>query len=187
MSTATGIWTYADLDKLPESTNGDRYEIIEGELVVTPAPIPLHQALTLELVARFDAVVRPGRLGRIYTAPVDVLLDDTVNLIPDLVFVSRERRHIVGPKAITGAPDIVVEILSPSTRARDLGVKLTLYARYGVREYWLVDPEARTVTVYVLRDDRYELLPNEGGFARSLVLPDLAIDVAELFDAAESW
>ena len=187
MSTATRIWTYADLDKLPESTNGDRYEIIEGELVVTPAPIPLHEDLTTELFHRFDAVVRPRRQGRIYTAPVDVLLDDKVNLIPDLIFVSRERRHIVGPKAITGAPDIVVEILSPSTRHRDLGVKLRLYAQYGVREYWLVDPEARTVIVYALEDGRFRLLPNEGGIARSLVLPELAIDVAELFAAAESW
>ena len=187
MSTATRTWTYADLDKLPEPENGDRYEIIEGELVVTAVPSPQHQALTVELVRCFGATTRPKRLGKIFTGRINVLLDDEVSLIPDLVFVSRERRHIVGPKAITGSPDVVVEILSPTNRHRDLGVKLRLYTQFGVREYWLVDPEARTVTVYVLDEGRFRLLPNEGGVARSRVLPDLAIDVAEFFAAAESW
>ena len=81
----------------------------------------------------------------------------------------------------------MVEILSPSTRDRDLGVKLDLYARYGVRGYWLVDPVARGITVCVLKEGRYELLPNEGGIARSLVLPELRVDVAALFAAAETW
>ena len=127
---------------------------------------------------------RRGRpLGQIYFAPIDVRLGDHT-LVPDIVFVSRDRLSIVGQKAIVGAPDLVVEILSPSTRRRDLGRKEELYAEYGIREYWVVDPKARSVSVYVLRDGRYKELPQEGGIARSEVLPVLAIDVAPLFAAA---
>ena len=186
MSTATRIWTYADLEEMPESQDGTRYEIIDGELIVTPSPIPLHEELTMELIDRFNAVIRPGRLGRLYGARVDVKLagDDTVTVVPDLFFVRRDRLHIVGPKAIIGAPDLVVEILSPSTRVRDLGAKMASYARYGVREYWVVDPVARSIAVFVLQGDHYLELPQEGGIARSTVLPGLEIDVAALFAAA---
>ena len=107
-------------------------------------------------------------------------------VIPDLLFISRKRLHLVGPTAIEGPPDLVVEILSPATRSRDLGAKMALYARFGVREYWVVDPVARSISVFVLRDGRYEPLPQEGGIARSIVLPGLAIDVAALFAAAET-
>lgn len=182
--TVTRRWTYEDLDRLPESENGDRYEIIDGVVIVTPSPIPLHQASSGGLFFEFESFVRPRRLGRVLSAPVDVkLADDEPVLVPDLVFVARERLHIIGPKAIEGAPDIVVEILSPSTKDRDLGIKRAIYARYGVREYWIVDPQARSVTVLALRGDRYEPRPKEGGVARSAVRPGLAIDVAALFAA----
>lgn len=182
-TTATKRWTYADLDRLPESENGERYEIIDGELIVTPSAVPLHQLADYRLTRRLGDHVEGGRLGQIFFAPVDVRLGDQT-LIPDLLFISRARLDIVGPKAIEGAPDLVVEILSPSTRDRDLGVKKAVYARHGVREYWIVDPEARSVTVFALRGDRYEPLPQEGGVARSEVLAGLAIDVAALFAAA---
>lgn len=133
---------------------------------------------------RFDDVVLPGRLGRVYYAPVDVLLPGGDVVVPDILFIRRDRLHIVGPKAIEGPPDLVVEILSPSTRNRDLGTKMEIYARFGVGEYWLLDPLARGITVFVLRGDRYEPLPQEGGIARSVVLPGLAIDIAALFAAA---
>jgi Uma2 family endonuclease len=184
-TTATKRWTYADLDGLPESEDGSRYEIIDGELVVTPSPIPPHQASSGGLFFELESFVRPRRLGRVLYAPVDVKpAEDEPILIPDLVFVARERLGIIGPKAIEGAPDLVVEILSPSTRERDLGVKRAIYARYGVREYWLVDLDARRVTGLVLRGGRYEPRPQEGGIARSEVLPGLAIDVVALFAAA---
>jgi len=176
-------WTYADLADWPE-TVGQLVEIIDGELIVTPAPNPPPQLLTIELVFDFGQVVRPGRLGRLFTAPTDVLLPDGGALQPDLVFIRGDRLGIVGRSAIEGPPDIVVEVLSPTTRARDLGRKKELYAALGVPEYWLVDPERRAIDVFALRDGVDEPLPEEDGIVRSLVLPDLAIDVAGLFAAA---
>jgi Uma2 family endonuclease len=188
MSTASRVWTYADLEQMPESQDGTRYEIIDGELIVTPSPIPLHEELTMEVIHQVDPVIRSRRLGRLYGARVDVKLagDDTVTVVPDLFFIARDRLHIVGPKAIIGAPDLVVEILSPSTRDYDLGPKKALYARYGVQEYWIIDPAARSLAVLVLRGDRYEELPHDGSIAHSLVLPDLTIDLAALFSVIEA-
>jgi len=105
-------------------------------------------------------------------------------VVPDLCFVARERLSIVGPSAIDGAPDLIVEILSPSIRGRDLAQKRALYERIGVREYWLLDPRERTVAAYVLRGGCYEALPLIDGKIRSEVVPRLAIDVAALFAAA---
>lgn len=181
--TVTKRWTHEDLDRLPESENGDRYEIIDGELFVTPSAIPLHQLVDYRLTRWIGDYVEGGRLGQVFFAPVDVKLGDQT-LIPDLLFIRRDRLHIVGPKAIEGAPDLVVEILSPSTQHRDRGRKAEIYARSGVPEYWIVDPQARSVTIFGLRGDRYEEVWQEGGVARSRVLPGLAVDVAALFAAA---
>ena len=184
MATTVRPLTYADLDRIPQEREGDRHEILDGVLVVTPSPIPLHQGASGELFYVFQTFVRPRRLGRVFAAPIDVVFAPSQVAIPDLVFVSRARLHIIGPSSIEAAPDIVVEVLSPSTRSRDLGKKKALYARFGVREYWIVDPVARTIAVHVLRGDRFDLLPNEGGTARSEVLPGLTVDVAAFFAAA---
>lgn len=188
MSTATvhKVWTYADLEAMPESEDGRRYEIIDGELIVTPSPIPFHQSLSLEATIRIAGVVRSGDLGRVLTAPVDVTLADGAVVVPDIVFVRRDRLDIIGPKAIEGPPDLIVEILSPSTKRRDQVAKKALYARNGVREYWIIDPEARTLGIFALRGDRFEPLPGNDGVVRSEVLSGLAIDVAALFAAAEA-
>jgi len=184
MSTESRTWTYADLEQLPESEDGRRYEIIDGELIVTASPIPLHQLVLMRTAREFDRAALADDAGIVLTAPVDVRFAPRQVAVPDLLFVARDRLHIVGPKAIEAAPDIVVEILSPSTRNRDRGRKMDLYARFVVREYWLIDPEARSVAVFALRDGRYEPLPQEGGVARSEVLPGVAIDVASLFGPA---
>lgn len=137
MSTASRVWTYADLQALPESQDGRRYEIIAGELIVTPSPTPPHQLVAYRLTRWVgDHVDRHG-LGQLYFAPVDVVLDDET-LVPDLLFIRGDRLGIVGPKAIVGGPDLVLEILSPSTQDHDLGEKTLIYARHGVREYWVV-------------------------------------------------
>lgn len=183
LATATRRWTYADLEAMPESENGDRYEIIDGELVVTPSAIPFHQLVDYRLRRWIGDHVEGRRLGQVVFAPVDVKLGDQTR-IPDLLFIRGDRLHIVGPKAIEGAPDLVVEILSPSTKHRDRGQKAETYARSAVLEYWIVDPQERSVTVFALRGDRDEEVRQEGGVARSLVLPGLAIDIAALFAAA---
>ena len=98
-------------------------------------------------------------LGLVLDAPIDVRLTPDNVLIPDVMFIARDRLHIIGPKAIDAPPDLVVEILSPGTRQRDLATKRTLYARFGVQEYWIVDPDARSVTVLTLAGDHYEEVP----------------------------
>jgi Uma2 family endonuclease len=182
MATITRVWTSADLEDVPEDQSGKRYEIIDGELIVTPSPVPRHQLLAVRLTLRFGSFVEAHRLGQIWGDRVDIKLGEGEALvIPDLSFIRRDRLGIVGPTAIDGVPDLVLEILSPSTRHRDLGEKMALYARYGVTEYWVVDPEARSVRVLILTGDRYEALEQPAGVARSRVLPGLEVDVAALF------
>lgn len=177
-------FTHDDVERMPQEREGDRHELIDGEIYVTPSPIPPHQSLLTEVGVLINDVARPGNLGRVYYAPIDVKPTPDAWVVPDLCFVARERLSIVGPSAIDGAPDLIVEILSPSTRGRDLAQKRALYERIGVREYWLLDPRDRTVTALVLRGGRYEALPLVGGRIRSEVLPGLEIDVGALFAAA---
>jgi Uma2 family endonuclease len=185
MSTASRTMTYADLDLLPDRESGERYEMLHGELIVTPSPIPLHQVLLGLGFRSFDAFVVRTNAGIVLTAPVDVVLAPGVVVVPDLLVIARHRLDIIGSRAIEGSPDLVLEIHSPSTRVRDLGEKKALYARFRVPEYWAVDPDARTVTVFALRDDRYEVIPSEGGRARSEVLPGFTLDINALFAAAD--
>ena len=179
----TETWTTADLDKLPQGENGCRYELFDGELVVTPSPVPFHQLVAYRLSRWLGDHVERNRLGQMFFAPVDVKLAAGVTFVPDLLFVRADRLGIVGATAIEGAPDLVVEILSPSTRGRDVGEKMALYARFGIAEYWIVDPVERAVTIHTLRGDRYEPVEQGGASARSVVLPGLVIDVAALFAA----
>lgn len=179
MSLTTQSLTYDDLVKMPD--DGNRYEIIGGVLHVTPAPTPRHQRIVLGLGGRLDSFAMDRGLGTVYPAPLDVRLSPSHVVQPDLVFVRRERRGIVREQFIDGAPDLVVEILAPSTSARDRGEKARLYALFGVLEYWLVDPDARTVTALALQQGIYQALPEEHGVVRSAVLDGFEIDSAAVF------
>jgi Uma2 family endonuclease len=181
MATTAQRFTYADLAELPAEREGDRHELIEGELIVTPAPVPDHQTIVGNLYAAMRAASLAASSGRVFLGPIDVRLTPDTVLEPDLCFVSAERLHIVGPKTIDAAPDLVVEVLSPGTSGRDRGAKRALYARFGVQEYWIVDPEARTLTVLTLRGDRFDPLPLDDDIARSRVVPDLAVALADVF------
>ncbi len=174
--------TVADLYAMPESVRGERYELIDGDLFVTPSPVSRHQAISSNLFFHVAVHVRTLRLGWVRDNS-GVHVDDRTYVIPDLVFISHDRRHIFGEANIEAAPDLVVEILSPSTRRQDLITKRALYARIGVREYWLVDPGTRSVTVLVLEGDRFaELLPDESGVVPSPALPGLRLTLDELFE-----
>lgn len=180
MATTTRLLTYEDLLATPD--DGRRYEIIGGELVVTAQAIPVHQQ-TCSRFSRllWDAGEKPGH-GIVYSPSPDVELTPRDIVAPDLVFVSNARRQIVTSTRIVGAPDLVVEVLSPSTRGRDLGVKRDLYARAGVLEYWWADHNARTIDAFALREGRYEALPaDETGAVRSAVVPGLTVDPTSLF------
>ena len=130
-----------------------RYELLDGDLVVGPAPNLKHQEVQSRLGRRLAQFIEDRALGKLFFAPCDVVLSDTDVVQPDLLFVSRARGHLLrGGENVRGAPDLVVEILSPATAERDRGYKRVLYARHGVAEYWLIDPEAATVWVHRLRD-----------------------------------
>lgn len=142
-------WTYAEFARLP-SERGMRHEVIDGELVVTPAPGLRHQRVVTELVVRLHAFVRDSGLGEVFVGPVDVLLADGDFIEPDILFVRTEKAHLFSDRGIEGPPDLIVEVLSPSTAARDRGLKLDRYRHFGVPEYWVVDPDGRSIEVWDL-------------------------------------
>ena len=146
-------YTYEDYLK---TSDDERWELLDGELVMAPSPNMSHQRVATDLVTLLNAFVQESGLGSVYAAPADVVLSDTSVVQPDLLFVSREREQIITRANIQGAPDLAVEIRSPSTDERDRTVKRKLYAEHGVKEYWLVDPDAMTVTVLLLGESAFE-------------------------------
>ena len=138
--------TYADYELFPD--DGLRHEIIDGEHYVTASPVTRHQRISLELAYLFRSYLEAHPIGEVFYAPFDVVLSFTDIVVPDLVYVSKARAHLLTAKNLQGAPDLVIEILSPSTRPRDERLKRDLYERAGVEEYWLVDPENDSVTVH---------------------------------------
>ncbi|HYG63700.1 MAG TPA: Uma2 family endonuclease [Thermoanaerobaculia bacterium] len=173
--------TYDDYLLFPE--DGLRHEIIDGEHWVSAAPFLKHQDVLLALATLLRAFVKERGLGRVYVAPVDVLLSRHDVVQPDLVFVSRERAAILTERNIQGAPDLVAEILSDGTRKVDEEVKLELFERFGIREYWLVDPRRERVRVYRLRQEAFELT-GELTARETLttpLLPGMTVPLADVF------
>ncbi len=142
-------WTYAEFARLP-SEGSTRYEVIDGELVVTPAPSRGHQRVSVLLSSLLHGFVTAHDLGEVYHAPFDVLFAEGDYVEPDIVFVRRERLDILSDRGCEAAPDLIVEIVSPSTAARDRGVKRDRYRLFGVPEYWIVDTDAATMEVWKL-------------------------------------
>ena len=141
--------TNADYMRLtPPVPDGPRYQLINGELIAMSGAIFQHQVFLFQLFLPLGAQVNALGIGEIFGAPYDVHIDEFNTYQPDLLFVSNERRHILGSLAATGAPDVVIEILSDSTRRRDLVEKLPVYLAAGVREVWIVDLDAATVAIY---------------------------------------
>ena len=182
MSVIPRRMTYEDLQQTPD--DGNRYEIIDGEPIVSPAPSLLHQELVVRLLVLIQAYLVESRFGgKIFPAPVDVRLAEHTVVQPDLVYVSAARSHIrANPAFVNGVPDLVVEILSPSTRAYDEHVKHRLYERAGLPEYWLVDLNREALTILTLRKGAYVATAAQSASrVSSVVLPGLAIDVPALF------
>ena len=172
--------TYADYLETPE---GERYELLDGELTMVPAPGTPHQYSSVDLTVDLRILTRRTGIGSVLTAPVDVVLSDTDVVQPDLVFVSKERAHIITDANIRGAPDLVVEILSPSTERRDRVFKRALYARHGVREYWLVDTRRKTIEQLLLDGDDFKLAGvfSAGETLTSPTLGGYALEVSAAF------
>ena len=173
-------FTYNDYLQLPEDK---RYELTEGEFFMVPSPSYQHQAISKELFRALDNYVRSHSLGEVLYAPLDILLSEVNVLQPDLLFISKERLGIITDKNIQGAPDLVVEILSPATAQRDKELKQKLYAKFGVREYWVADPNTKTIEVMSLAEEGFESVGTyqEGTILESPLLRGLSIEVREIF------
>ena len=176
--------THDDLLAMPD--DGNRYELIFGEIVMSAAPRTRHQDVLAELYDRFKRHVRTRQLAKVFFAPVDVRFSHYNVVEPDLLVVKRERLTIVTEGYVDGAPDLVVEVLSPSNRAQDVVKKAALYMQFGVPEYWIVDPERETIAVNELREGQYVHVPNRRGVAHSTVIPGLKVRVADIF-AMPEW
>jgi Uma2 family endonuclease len=175
-------FTYEDLKLIPPDRN--RYEIVDGELFVSPAPRPLHQRIVGNIFAALRQHVRQHRLGEVFVAPLDVVFARGTVLEPDVLFVSTSRLHCIGEDNLSGPPDLAVEVISESTKRLDREVKLKQYALYGVSEYWLVDPEGNSVEVFRLKEEGYELAERLG-FGHTLtspLFPGLQLAVASLWE-----
>jgi Uma2 family endonuclease len=173
--------TFEDL-KQERETRDERLELIEGEIIVTPSPSPMHQLVVHRLAVLFDrAIVEPG-LGLVLESPLDVFLAPQNVFQPDLVVLLQDRIQIFGSTMVESAPSLAVEIVSPSTSAYDRVTKRNVYARFGVPEYWLVDPDAKTVTIFSdPRDGRYHSEQTTSDVAVSATIPQLSADLKALF------
>jgi len=168
-----------DYKLLPE---GSPCQLIGGELIMVPAPNPRHQIILGNIVEKVRQFTKG--LGITLFSPVDVYLGEEDAYQPDMIFISKQRQEIVKQDGIYGAPDLVVEILSPSTAYYDIKKKFKVYERCGVKEYWIVDPEMKGVDVFLLKSNgEFELSSKyyEAGIVKSIILDGLEIDLKEIF------
>jgi Uma2 family endonuclease len=179
------VWTYSEFARLPD--DGNRYEVIAGELYVTPSPRPRHELASQRLNKQLLLFVDHHDLGWVLTAPVDVLFAEGDYMEPDIVVLLRGREEIVTDRGIEGPPDLIVEVVSGSTAARDRGLKRERYAHFGVPLYWIMDGDLRQIEIYPLQED-----PRNPIIVRDTLTwtpvpdgPKMTISVPELFRGFE--
>ena len=178
--TAKVKYTYEDYMRTPDDI---RYELLDGELILCPSPHTAHQRTSRDTFLPLMTFVEGNELGEAFHAPCDVVLDDFNVVQPDILFVSNERAHIVTDLNIQGAPDLVIEILSPSTAQRDKTQKRDLYARHDVKEYWQSDTDAKSVLVLTLENGEYRVagIYTAGQTIVSPLLPGFSLSVDDIF------
>ncbi len=176
-----GYWTYDDYAALPD--DGQRYEIVNGVLLMAPAPTPEHQSIAVRIAYYLFPHIDLAGIGKLFTAPIDVELGLNDVFQPDLVVVLNEHLNRVAAKRIIGAPDLVIEVASPGTATYDRLTKYEEYAQAGITEYWIVKPTTRTVEVLVLKDEDYRSLGVFRGQQTlpSRIVPNLPVRVEQLF------
>jgi Uma2 family endonuclease len=173
--------TYEDYLSLPDG--GPRYQLIEGELFMSPSPSFRHQAISGRLFAALNTYVQQNGCGITAYAPLDVVLSDENVCQPDVLYISKANSSIIKDEGVFGPPDLCIEILSPHKPQLDLKAKRSVYAKYGVTEYWIVDPDKNTVMQYRLQEDaeRPRHLLDQNAILTSVLLPGFELNLARLF------
>lgn len=173
-------WTYKDYARLPE---GAPCQLIGGRLIMTPAPTPYHQTISMKLGVKLALHVLEKGLGLALFAPVDVYFEETETYQPDIIFIAGNKLSIVEKTRINGAPDLVVEILSPGTAYYDLRKKFKTYEKHGVKEYWVVDPGEQSVEIYARCNNKLllEQKAEKQGPVESHVIPGFAVEIESIF------
>jgi len=175
-------WTYK---KYLEINDNNRYEVIEGKIyMMSPAPDSNHQAVSREIEFSLLAYAKKTNTGKVFDAPIDVIFDEKNVFQPDIVFITNENLSIVKKRGIFGAPDIVVEILSPSSYTIDTVIKKSIYEKFGVKEFWIVDIANQVIELFLLENGKYELFSyaNEKGKINSKILgDDFTLSLEEVF------
>ncbi len=180
MHTETQKYTYEDYSKLPEGTT---YQLINGELVMSPSPTTYHQEIILNIVSLLNTYAGKNKLGKVLISPIDVYFNEYETFQPDIIFIVRERKDIIKEKKIEGAPDLVIEILSENNAYYDLKHKKNIYEKYGVKEYWIVDPMDKSVEVFEGKGKKFTLIDQkkDKGKIKSKIFSGLKIDAADIF------
>ena len=187
-------YSYSDYVKIPD--DGKRLEILNGELIMSPSPIAVHQRVIKKLTIQLDNIVEDNNLGEVFIAPFDVILDKYNIVQPDIFFISTENQNIVTEKNITdknitGSPDLVIEVLSPSTAYNDLVTKKEIYEQFGVKEYWIIDPEKQWMEIYSLKKKssaedamKYSIFQRieKHGKINSEIIPHLEVEFQKFFE-----
>ena len=173
--------TYEDCQKTPDD---ERWELLNGELIMPAAPGVNHRRIVGSLFTQISAFVSQSALGEVLLAPCDVVLSEENVVQPDLLFVSSSRGHIITHENVCGSPDLVVDVLSPASASRDWREKMDAHAEHGMREYWIVDPDAGRIWVMTLSDARR--FNEDGNYGvddapRSVVLEGIDLDLTSVF------
>ena len=178
--TAKIKYTYEDYMRTPDDV---RYELLDGEFILSPAPRTAHQRTSREIFVPLFTFVKEKELGEVFDAPFDVVLDNFNVVQPDILFVSNERAHIVTDLNIQGAPDLVIEILSPSTAQRDRTQKRDLYAQHNVKEYWQSNTDTKSVQVLTLENGVYRVagIYTAGQTVVSPLLQGFSLNIDDIF------
>ncbi len=176
------VFTYQDYLDLPE--DGNRFEVINGELIMVAAPNISHQFVSGNIYLALYNFVQKKQLGRILYAPADVVLSKSNVVQPDILFISKENSSIITEKNIAGAPDLIIEIISPSSAYYDLLEKKELYATHGVKEYWIVEPKKQWIEVYINQNGKFELdqRVEQTGIVRSIIVKNWTLNLDKAFN-----
>lgn len=174
-------YTYEDYLAI---TDDKRYEIIDGGLFMVPAPNTKHQDISGNLEFFLRKFVKDSGLGKVFDAPTDVILSDDIVLQPDILFISKDRKEIIKKKGIFGSPDLVIEIVSPSTFVTDTITKKEIYEKFEVEEYWLVFPEDTVIEVFTIEEKKYVIHSHavEKGKTNSKLLQGFEVDLKDIFE-----